>query len=422
MGFASSWIEERALFPELIHEDPDNHTGIICVVPASNEPGITILFDSLLKCRKPECKTEVIIVINAGYSELGEHFEKNNLTLNKIEGWKRENKDSFFRLYYFIVDTSGFSDWGVGMARKTGMDEALRRFDKINNRNGVILCLDADCTVKENYFEAVYNDFYQVKGREACSLYFEHPLNGDEFPQDIYFNIAQYELHLRYYYQSLLFTGYPWVFHTVGSSMAVKAFQYMKAGGMNRKQAGEDFYFIQKHVSSGSYFYLNTTTVYPSPRISNRVPFGTGASIGKLDESGESQLLTYNTMPFIELRIFFDNTGKFYDCNSSDLGSYYQQFPTGVRSYLPEEEWMQKIHELRDNTSTLDSFRKRFFLWFNMFRIVKYLNHVHSGIYNKVSVTEAASSLLLEIGVKSDSNDAKDLLIRYRELERTRKA
>ena len=40
MGFASTWLEERALFPELINEAPDKQTGIIVVVPAYNEPGI----------------------------------------------------------------------------------------------------------------------------------------------------------------------------------------------------------------------------------------------------------------------------------------------------------------------------------------------------------------------------------------------
>ena len=39
MGFASAYLEERALFPEIIKEAPDKHTGIIVVVPAYNEPG-----------------------------------------------------------------------------------------------------------------------------------------------------------------------------------------------------------------------------------------------------------------------------------------------------------------------------------------------------------------------------------------------
>ena len=94
--------------------------------------------------------------------------------------------------------------------------------------------------------------------------------------------------------------------------MAVKALPYVKAGGMNRKQAGEDFYFIQKLVPAGGYFSLNSTTVYPSPRASFRVPFGTGASIGKLTEQMNVRLLTYNLQAFNELRSFFSMTESFY--------------------------------------------------------------------------------------------------------------
>ncbi len=65
MGFASAYLKERAFFPQKIIEAIDRDTGIIVVVPAYNEPGITGLLDSLAKCREPECKVEVIIVINA---------------------------------------------------------------------------------------------------------------------------------------------------------------------------------------------------------------------------------------------------------------------------------------------------------------------------------------------------------------------
>lgn len=422
MGFASAWIEERALFPELIHEAPDDNTGIICVVPAYNEPGITKMLDSLASCSEPGCRTEVIIIINAPFKESGEHEEINTLTLNKIESWKKENENSFFRLYCLVADTGSFADWGVGLARKTGMDEALRRFSLIGNKDGVILCLDADCTVQENYFVSVYLDFFLVAERNACSIYFEHPLTGNEFPEDFYRHITLYELHLRYYYQSLMLAGYPWVFHTVGSSMAVKALPYMKAGGMNRKQAGEDFYFIQKHVSSGGYFSLNSTSVYPSPRVSDRVPFGTGASIGKMDTPESDILLTYNLLSFKDLRKFFDAIELCFKCHNLELRTFYIEFPEGIKSFLSEDEWVIKISEIRNNTSTLLTFRKRFFQWFNMFRIVKYLNHVHSGIYNKLKVTAAAAGLLSEIGITAASDDAASLLIIYRNLEKDKSA
>ncbi len=81
---------------------------------------------------------------------------------------------------------------------------------------------------------------------------------------------------------------------------------------MNRRQAGEDFYFIQKLVPAGGYFNLNSTTVYPSPRASSRVPFGTGASMRKLSAETSSTFLTYNILAFKELRTFFELTEIFF--------------------------------------------------------------------------------------------------------------
>ena len=53
-----------------------------------------------------------------------------------------------------------------------------------------------------------------------------------------------------------------------------------------------------------------------------------------------------------------------------------------------------------------------------MFRIVKYLNHVHSGIYDKKSVLIAASELLAGRGIHLKSDDPVALLHYYRSLER----
>ena len=112
MGFASTWLEERALFPELINEAPDKQTGIIVVVPAYNEPGICKLLDSLILCSEPICKVEIIIVVNAPENAEKESIENNKLTIKNIESWKKENNNCFFRLFAFIVEPS-VSGWGV---------------------------------------------------------------------------------------------------------------------------------------------------------------------------------------------------------------------------------------------------------------------------------------------------------------------
>jgi hypothetical protein len=418
MGFASTYLAKRALFPEIIKEAPDNLTGIIVVVPAYNEPDICRLLDSLAICSEPDCKVEVIIIVNAPADASEKCTENNKITINNIERWKKESSNCFFRLYASMAEQPPVKGWGVGLARKTGMDEAVRRFNYINNPEGVILSLDADCLVEKNYFVSVCNELLKKKGRAACSIYFEHPLSGSDFPEYIYKYVTLYELHLRYYFQALSFSGFPYVFHTIGSALAVKALPYVKAGGMNRRKAGEDFYFIQKLVPAGGYFNLNSTTVFPSPRASSRVPFGTGASIGKLTEVKRPILLTYNMLAFKELHAFFSMVENIYHCNTEEFHKCYKLFPSSLRLFIDEKELVEKIAEIKNNTSGFPSFKKRFFGWFNMFKVVKYLNYVHIEIFVKEPVDVSASELLQNIGVTFESEEPVDLLLCYRAIEK----
>jgi len=418
MSFASNYIEQRILFPRFINEAPHDKTGIITVIPSYGEDNILRLLESLASAARPSCKVEVLIVINAPGNASPEALEKNRITLKDIESWNRQENNCWFRLFSLEINPGAIPGWGVGLARKSGMDEAVRRFHMINNPDGIILSLDADCRVEKNYFSAVYDGFTNRKVNRACSIYFEHDLEGNEFPEAIYNHIILYELHLRYYYQGLKYSGYPWVYHTVGSAMAVKASNYVRAGGMNRKQAGEDFYLIQKLIPGEGYFSLNKTTVYPSPRPSTRVPFGTGAAISKLVEENGKNWMTYSVAAFEELRVFFSRTDLFFECQENQLSRLYIDIPAGIRLFMAENIWINKITEIKRNTSGLQSFRKRFFSWFNMFMIVRYLNSVHNELYTKVPVDVAASELLSKTGCNERFSNSRSLLQFYRAMEK----
>ena len=116
MGFASTYLEERALFPEIFKEAPAKLTGIIVVIPAYNEPGITKVLDSLAICSEPGCKAEVIIVVNAPSDAFQESIENNKVTLENIDNWKKKNNNCFFRLFSFIVGSIPVCGWGVGLS------------------------------------------------------------------------------------------------------------------------------------------------------------------------------------------------------------------------------------------------------------------------------------------------------------------
>ncbi|MGQ9619702.1 MAG: glycosyltransferase [Bacteroidales bacterium] len=413
------WPGEKRLFPALINESPCNETGIIVVVPSYNEPDITKMLDSLASCQSPRCRTEILVVINAPPGAPDEAIDNNTTAIRNIRDWIENYHSPFFKLYIVDLGQPAYSEWGVGMARKAGMDEALLRFQATDRRDGVIVSLDADCTVEQNYFQAIENELLNRNDRKGCSIYFEHPLSGQEYPEEVYNAIARYELHLRYYYQALKHTGYPWVYYTIGSCMAVKASSYIRAGGMNRRQAGEDFYFIQKLLPAGGYFSLNTTTVYPSPRSSERVPFGTGAIVSNMLNEGPTSFLTFNPEAFEDLRHFFTKVSGSFSLSLKNLMSIYNSLPCPVRKFLSEEEWNKKISEVRLNTSSPGTFSKRFFGWFNMFRIIKFLNFVHSkGIYQKLPPDNAVAELFRMQNKSGIPSETRELVKYLRRMEK----
>ncbi len=418
MAFASAYLNEKTIFPRLIDEAPDRNTGIITIVPSYNETGITRLLDSFYWCMEPPCSVEIIIVVNAPENAGVEEIEVNRKTIKEAKEWITGHSDTFFRVYPLTADSAGIKNWGVGLARKTGMDEAVRRFDTLDRPDGIILNIDADCTVDKNYFTEVYKELSGKNDRSACSIYFEHPVRGNSFAPSVYNSILLYELHLRYYYQGLLFTGFPYAHHTVGSAVAVKTLPYIKSGGMNRKMAGEDFYFIQKLALAGGYFDLNETTVFPSPRPSSRVPFGTGTTITRMSENGNKEFLTYNLDAFRELKFTFRSAEVFFRSKTALNNELYDNLPYSLRSFINPSEWNDKINEIIGNTAAPDSSIKRFYDWFNMFRIVKYMNSVHQSVFKKLPVVRCAYELLTAKGTKVGTKDPGVLLEKYRFLEK----
>src|SRR3972149_3134037 len=269
MAFAGLYLAKQA-FTQIIEEKPPGQLRFIVVIPCYNEPFLLKTLDSLNSCIPPKSLLEVILVFNSAINTPGNIKQVNQDTIGSVKNWI-ENTPSFFKTHIINFTDLPEKYAGVGLARKIGMDEAVRRFNYLNNKDGVIISFDADATCDTNYFIEIEHFYDKYPNANGCTVYFEHPISGDEFSKEVYNGIIQYEMYLRYFIQGLKYSGYPFAFHTVGSCFTVKAQAYVKQGGMNRKKAGEDFYFLQKVFPLGQFYRLNTTRVIPSPRPSNRV-------------------------------------------------------------------------------------------------------------------------------------------------------
>ena len=385
---------------------------IICI-PSYNEEDIDTTIQSLLDCDPVDAHTEVVILINQP-EDCSDVVATNNLkTYQTSLKIGHGNATDNVQIYPIYVSDIPVKKAGVGFARKLAMDEAYSRFKSISKLKGGIVCLDADTTVAKNYLAVLHRFFDGTRTHEACSIAFEHVLNKE----DVAINqaIIQYEIHLRYFINIQRLINLPFAYQTVGSAMAVVADSYAKLGGMNTRKAGEDFYFLHKFIKNNLVTDVMDTCVYPSPRISDRVPFGTGKAVGEIVEKTEDYL-TYNPKSFLIIESFLKHLPIIYHSEVTSL-SGIPDLDTTLRAYFEEQDLISKIQELKNNTTDYASFNKRFFRWFDAFRLMKCLHYLRDKSYPNVRINEAITFLFPKLGL-AIADELEDNLIELRKYDR----
>lgn len=395
------------LYKKIISDNPLSNLGIIVVIPCYNEHNLISSLESLYNCDKTNCDVEVIIIINASEKSDNNVKEQNKLTYNSASQWK--NNHSKQGLNFYLINIPDFPEKhaGVGLARKTGMDEAWFRFKQSGNENGIIVSFDADCLCDKNYLKEIEKHFNSEPKPFACSIYFEHLLEGN-LSEEIYENITKYELFLRYYINGLRYAGFPFAYHTLGSCFAVRASVYEKQGGMNKRKAGEDFHFLHKIIPLGNFTELNSTRVIPSPRLSDRVPFGTGKAMIELSKNSNAAYYTYNPKCFIALNILNIQISDNQLYNNSKLNLFFNNLPTSIREYFNKIDYQKNIEIIRKNTSSKEAFVKRFYRWFDALKTLQYFHFAKDNFYGLMPVEDAVIQLLEEMAQHKKSwNDYK---------------
>ena len=383
--FADKYLEKNNKHP-LIETPPNANCGIIVVIPCFMEPDILLTLNSILVCDLPEQNVEVIVLIN--YSEIAESDIKSyNLnTKISVDNWINENESTKIN-FYAVGPVELPKKWaGVGLARKSGMDEAARRFSLLEKPQGVIVGLDADSLVEKNYFIEIENHFRKHPKDAGATISFKHQTAGQ--PQKLIEGILLYEKYLTYYKNALEFTGFPHAMFTVGSAFAVTAEAYIKRGGMNRRKAGEDFYFLQNLVQVGNVGEITSTQVFPSARVSDRVPFGTGALMNKWVNGEDDLTKTYNFQAFQDLKLFFNQVERFFKISETEFMLLLSDLPESIRQFVAQDNFWKELSGLNQNCATLTTFQTRFFYQFNAFKILKFLNFAHQNFYEKVDMEQ----------------------------------
>ncbi len=165
---------------------------------------------------------------------------------------------------------------GVGLARKIAADIALALINRGSIASPWILCTDADVQLPTDYLSALPPPDAPL----AAALFpFAHVPEGESGLQQA---MVLYETYLHYYVLGLASAGSPYAYHTIGSLLALHAPHYAAVRGFPKRQAGEDFYLLHKLVKVAPVLPMRSGRIRIRGRRSDRVPFGTGAALQKI--------------------------------------------------------------------------------------------------------------------------------------------
>ena len=296
--------------------------------------------------------------------------------------------------------------YGVGIARKTLINSILHHASP----NDIIISMDADTHFDTSFVSHVVNDLKSNPQAVALNLPYLHPISDNE-QQDR--AILRYELYLRSYMLNMLRINSPYAFTAFGSAIACKVKDYIAVGGFDTQKSGEDFYFLQKMVKYGLIKLYSQAKVFPSPRISERVVFGTGTAVVDFQTDNSKRYPVFHYSSFDYIQEVYEQLGDIY---KQDIQTVFTDFLT---QHLGKTDLWGK---LRTNYKTLPMFKKAFHQKVNGLRLFQFLRNTQITI-NKTDemclhdyMTKFYSHVNYKLGEKSFEEMDVEILLKLREL------
>ncbi|MDD2850793.1 MAG: glycosyltransferase family 2 protein [Desulfuromonadaceae bacterium] len=403
-----SYLNKRAVGPPWVLNaiPPRRFSGAVVIPALAEAVNLPQTLESLSQNPPDLLERFLILVVINQRSDASVADTTDNLEmLNTLPLWKELYK--LHNLFWVDAASAGKKlpyKQGVGLARKIGLDLALLHLD-YSAGDPILVCLDADTLVQTDYLPSIISHFADTSAGGA-SIPYRHQLATDSLGQAA---IDRYELFLRVYVLGLKLAGSPYAFHTVGSAMACRASAYTAAGGMNRRQAGEDFYFLQQVHKTSVVEQLQGTVVYPSPRASHRVPFGTGRSVGDMCSEGEQRLLFYQPAVFIIVEEWLAYVAQQSKADAPEILSGAAGISPVLHDFLKQSDFVDVWRNLKINSKDRAKLLAAFHGWFDAFRTMRLIHELSSAAFPRIAPEKAVAPLLIRTGVTVPGTVAEQL-------------
>jgi len=211
--------------------------------------------------------------------------------------------------------------------------------------------------------------------------------------------ICCYEIFLRYWVLGLKYAKSLWAFHSIGSTIVTSTDAYLQVRGMNKREAGEDFYFLNKLAKIGSIDYIRNTCVFPSARSSSRVPFGTGKAVERFLSGKTREYLLYNPQIFTIISQWLEFMNTALLMHEDEILCEAHRINPALKSFLVDSSFAETWSKIRRNAKEEKTLRHQFNDWFDGFKTFKLINYLTKNVYPQIDMFDALAEILSMLGM-----------------------
>ncbi|MDG2071960.1 MAG: hypothetical protein P8J55_09615 [Pseudomonadales bacterium] len=326
--------------------------------------------------------TLIILVINAPHKDpktlalaarIHTSYQRTQHSAN-LSLLQAENLNDILLVDRYAVHRLIPTHQGVGLARKIGADLALALIATGVVSEAKISSTDADTALPESYFSRV-----MAPGEAALIYPFTHQASEALTQASLL-----YEVSMLYYAAGLKWSGSRYGFPSIGSIITISPLHYAQVRGFPKRNAGEDFYLLNKLAKVGAITCLEAPRLTIEARLSDRVPFGTGPGLRKimaLDNPIEEYGF-YNPQIFVHLQQFLAGFHKLW--TATDPAVIYTD---SVADFCEAQGFGSLVKKGKDDIKSETVFLKFLEDWFDGFRTLKFVHHLRQ-YYPSVSFEE----------------------------------